>query len=183
MVNTFLPYADFQKTARTLDYKRLGKQRVEAHQIINILESKNKITDIHKTRGWQNHPATLMWKGYLPYLKQYYNAIVEEWIRRGYVNNMPLYTKKQINTTKSPPWWLGFKPLHYAYQASLLRKNKTYYSKYFSQEKLKKYMKYSYVWPSKLNPTIVTCIKNKKDMSIGISKFKIEDLSLRYSSI
>lgn len=40
MVNTFLPYACFVKSAKALDYKRLGKQRVEAFQIINILDNK-----------------------------------------------------------------------------------------------------------------------------------------------
>ena len=39
MVNTFLPYSDFKRCAKVLDYKRLGKQRVEAKQIIDILEN------------------------------------------------------------------------------------------------------------------------------------------------
>jgi hypothetical protein len=39
-LQTFLPYADFVKTAKCLDYRRLGKQRVEAFQILNILEGK-----------------------------------------------------------------------------------------------------------------------------------------------
>jgi len=29
-MQTFLPYADFKLSTRVLDYKRLGKQRVEA---------------------------------------------------------------------------------------------------------------------------------------------------------
>jgi hypothetical protein len=39
-MQTFMPYSDFEKTARCLDNKRLGKQRVEAWQILNTL---NKI--------------------------------------------------------------------------------------------------------------------------------------------
>ena len=31
----FLPYKSFKKSAEVLDYQRLGKQRVEALQIIN----------------------------------------------------------------------------------------------------------------------------------------------------
>lgn len=38
MVTTFLPFHDIKKTAKCLDYKRLGKQRLEAKQLINILE-------------------------------------------------------------------------------------------------------------------------------------------------
>ena len=39
-MQTFLPYADFQRSAQVLDYKRLGKQRVEALQIHNIVSGK-----------------------------------------------------------------------------------------------------------------------------------------------
>lgn len=37
MVNTFLIDSDFSKSAQLLDKKRLGKQRVEAQQILNII--------------------------------------------------------------------------------------------------------------------------------------------------
>ena len=36
-MQTFLPYQNFIKSAKCLDYKRLGKQRVEALQIHNII--------------------------------------------------------------------------------------------------------------------------------------------------
>lgn len=52
---TFLPHEDFEKSAQSLDYRRLGKQRVEAMQIYNCL--------LKPTR-WKNHPAVLMWSGY-----------------------------------------------------------------------------------------------------------------------
>lgn len=35
-MQTFLPYANFEASAKVLDYKRLGKQRVEAKQILEI---------------------------------------------------------------------------------------------------------------------------------------------------
>lgn len=37
-MNTFLPYDNFSKSAECLDYKRLGKQRVEVWQIYTILK-------------------------------------------------------------------------------------------------------------------------------------------------
>ena len=57
-MQTFLPYTDFIKSAKCLDYKRLGKQRVEAKQILNILLGETT------KAGWTNHPAVLMWSGY-----------------------------------------------------------------------------------------------------------------------
>jgi hypothetical protein len=41
-MQTFLPYNDFVKSARVLDYKRLGKQRVEGMQIINAITGINR---------------------------------------------------------------------------------------------------------------------------------------------
>ena len=37
-MQTFLPYPNFADSLDCLDYRRLGKQRVEAFQIINALE-------------------------------------------------------------------------------------------------------------------------------------------------
>ena len=62
-MQTFLPYSCFKQTANCLDYRRLGKQRVEAFQILNILE------DITPNSRWKTHPAVLMWKGYENALK------------------------------------------------------------------------------------------------------------------
>jgi hypothetical protein len=36
-MQTFLPYRDFKQSFRILDWRRLGKQRVEAHQILNVI--------------------------------------------------------------------------------------------------------------------------------------------------
>ncbi len=36
-MQTFLPYPDFKESFRALDSKRLGKQRVEAFQILNAI--------------------------------------------------------------------------------------------------------------------------------------------------
>ena len=47
MVNTFLGHQNFEKNAKILDSRRLGKQRVEAYQILNICISLRKIGLIH----------------------------------------------------------------------------------------------------------------------------------------
>jgi hypothetical protein len=139
MVNTFLPFANFKKCAKSLDNKRLGKQRVEAKQIINIL------TNSTETKGWKNHPAVLMWKGYEKALMMYYNEMVNEWILRGFKNNMTLYNVKSATM----PWFIGIKTIHLSYQANLIRKDKNY--KNIFTDVPSKYIKYTYVWPSKLN--------------------------------
>ena len=47
-MQTFLPYSSFDLTMECLDYRRLGKQRVEAFQILRALRG--------ETDGWTNHP-------------------------------------------------------------------------------------------------------------------------------
>ena len=68
-MQTFLPHKSFKKSLKVLDWRRLGKQRVEAHQILNVLLER---TD---TKGWRNHPITKMWKGYEDALKLYFNLV------------------------------------------------------------------------------------------------------------
>lgn len=46
MVNTFLVCEDFEASAKELDNKRLGKQRVEAFQILNILKTLEHISGL-----------------------------------------------------------------------------------------------------------------------------------------
>lgn len=117
-MQTFLPYDDFDTCARCLDYRRLGKQRVEAKQILQCLASPNR---------WQHHPVVRMWKGYEEALKEYYNAIVEEWVARGYNNSMPLFELADV--TPMPPW-LGDSRVHASHRANLLRKLPEHYGQF-----------------------------------------------------
>lgn len=128
-MQTFLPYADFRKSAECLDYRRLGKQRVEAKQIIDLLEKYDAGEDISKL-PWGNHPAVRMWMGYTDSLKLYYNHIVREWISRGYKNNMEFYTVSLDTTKPYLPSWFGRKDFHDAHKSNLLRKDKEYYGKF-----------------------------------------------------
>lgn len=126
-MQTFLPYRSFIKSAKTLDYKRLGKQRVEAMQILNVLEKKKeKITPTEK-QGWWNHPAVLMWEGYEEALKEYFNAMITIWVERGCNNSMSLYKlKKNIRY----PSWINSRKFHISHRSNLLRKDKKFYSQY-----------------------------------------------------
>ena len=126
-MQTFLPYKGFELSAQTLDYKRLGKQRVEAFQVLNVLLGRTET----KAKGWVNHPITKMWKGYENALKQYLNNCIYEWIMRGYNNNMEYET---IVGEIVYPQWLGNDLLHSSHRANLLRKDKEFYSKYIWTE-------------------------------------------------
>jgi hypothetical protein len=161
MVNTFIPHADFKKCAKVLDNKRLGKQRVEAKQILNIL------TGATKTRGWRSHPVVAMWNGYEKALMHYYNIIVAEWIKRGFQNNMPLYV---IRGKIILPWFIGNKTVHLSHQANLIRKNAAYYSKFFKNVP-DEYIKHTYVWPSKLSKEQIAELKENANRAMDIKKY------------
>lgn len=151
MVNTFLPFSDFKKCAKVLDSKRLLKQRVEAYQIINIIYKKKN----NEKCGFINHPAVIMWIDNVDALKLYCNEMILETIHRNYKNNMKLY---KIKNKPIMPWWLGYECLHYSHQASLLRKNPTYYIKYFYNLP-NEYRYEGYLWVSHLKEKSIIKIK------------------------
>ena len=133
MVNTFIPLNNYKNIAKVLDNKRLGKQRVEAKQILNILEGKQK------TKGFINHPVVEMWRGYEDALKKYYNTIIDEWKKRGFINRMRKYPiKKNVKT----PWFVRNRTINLSFQANLLNKDYDHY-KLFFKEVPKSYRNYS----------------------------------------
>lgn len=131
-MQTFLPVADFKESAKILDYRRLGKQRVEARQILNALQGKSK--------GWVNHPATKMWKGYEPALEQYLREMILGWKSLGYKNTMTI-PEKDSNIIY-PPWFKD-ENFHAAHRSNLLRKKPEYYSKFGWKENAN----LPYIWP------------------------------------
>lgn len=118
-MQTFLPYPDIKKSLVCLDFRRLGKQRVEAKQIINALTIPEK--------GWKNHPATKMWSNNLEALKLYHNIAIETWVERGYKNNMELF---DVDPNPEMPWWFGLNKFHASHRSNLLRKDYEFYSRY-----------------------------------------------------
>jgi hypothetical protein len=117
-MQTFLPYRDFLATAKALDYRRLGKQRVEARQILDIISN-------NKTEAWSNHPAVNMWRGYPEALGEYSDCIINEWVNRGYRNNMEIIGA----AVASYPPWLGDENFHLSHRSNLVRKAPDYYGK------------------------------------------------------
>lgn len=134
---TFIVVGDFVLNASLLDDARLGKQRVEAKQILDAILT---------GRGWIHHPITKSWGPYVPALVYYYNCIVIEWIKRGKDNNMPLY---QLPPLILMPWWATWDRLHQSHRAMLIRKDPLYYTSKFTVED--EYKNYGYIWPNKIS--------------------------------
>ncbi|HEY7833911.1 MAG TPA: MSMEG_6728 family protein [Ktedonobacterales bacterium] len=111
-MQTFLPFADFTACVAALDNRRLGKQRLEAAQILRVLRGEQQ--------GWRRHPAVAMWRGYEDALGLYLNTIIAEWERRGFKNTME---RCPLPTVIAMPLWLGDPAVHAGYRSNLLRKD------------------------------------------------------------
>jgi len=140
-MQTFLPYSNFNASALVLDRQRLGKQRVETLQIMRT------IAGISPGKGWINHPATKMWIGHENFLMMYQEAIVGEWLSRGYKDTCLDKTYQVFETIDSSftyPEWLGDKYFHASHRSNLLRKDYEYYSQFGWTEPID----IEYVWPT-----------------------------------
>lgn len=76
-MQTFLPYKDFNKSAKALDNKRLNKQILEGYQILKVLNNPDP------RAAWRNHPAAKMWEGHEQALFMYIMAMVAQAKIRG----------------------------------------------------------------------------------------------------
>lgn len=120
-MQTFLPYANFGASVECLDYRRLGKQRVECKQLLKALEVGG---------SWANHPAAKMWRGYELALAHYMNYCILEWMGRGFKNNMYLVEILEDPHLIEMPPWLGSEEFHASHRSNLLRKDPVYYSQF-----------------------------------------------------
>ena len=137
-MQTFLPLPDFAQSAACLDMRRLGKQRVEAKQILLCLEGGRKT-------GWKNHPAVLMWEGYEGALTQYGVAVCTEWIERGYKDSLKPFFEERMAPfvlVDLPPWW-NSDAFHASHRSNLLRKDPEHYGQFQWSES----PDLPYVWP------------------------------------
>nr|WP_218910821.1 MSMEG_6728 family protein [Nocardioides thalensis] len=151
-----MPYPDFEASARALDQKRLGKQRVETIQVVRALTRPGY--------GWANHPAVLMWKGFEEALGRYGFTCCAVWTELGHGDSCALTIATDlraagVDTVRSQaelaaagalPPWLGDDELHRSHQSSLLRKDPEHYGPLFVDvaDDL------PYVWPVR-SPAVV----------------------------
>lgn len=148
-MQTFLPFADFEDSARALDRKRLGKQRVETIQVVRALTRPGY--------GWANHPAALMWRGFEEALGRYGFTCCEVWTELGFGDTCALTiatdlrtagidsvrTQAELAAAGALPPWLGDEELHRSHRSALVRKEPEHYRPLFpdAPDDL------PYVWP------------------------------------
>jgi len=141
-VQTFLPYPSFVESARALDSRRLGKQRVETFQLLRALTVPG--------HGWRHHPAAKMWDGHLPALVSYGLVMTDAWIAEGRADTVrdkilpfaPEVDGIPQDDLDLPPW-LGDPALHLSHRSNLIRKDAAFYRPKFGDvpDDL------PYVWP------------------------------------
>ncbi|MBY8873113.1 MSMEG_6728 family protein [Micromonospora sp. PLK6-60] len=154
-MQTFLPYPDFLASARTLDQRRLGKQRVEAIQVLRGLTRPGY--------GWRNHPAVKMWAGYEEALVRYGLDVCAVWCEPGRADTCAatlttdlatacgldrVRTQPELAATGELPPWLGREDLHRSHRSSLLRKDPEHYRPLFGDVP----PDLEYVWPPSDRP-------------------------------
>lgn len=132
-MQTFLPYPDFEQSARALDQRRLGKQRVECIQVVRGLTRSGY--------GWRHHPAVLMWKGYEEALGRYALTCCEVWTELGFADTCAatigsdlaehgvtvVRPQSHLAEAGALPPWLGDPDFHRSHQSALLRKAPDHY--------------------------------------------------------
>jgi Pyrimidine dimer DNA glycosylase len=136
-MQTFLPYADFERTARVLDVKRLGKQRVECIQVVRGLTRPGY--------GWRHHPAVLMWAGFAEALGRYAFTCCDVWGELGFADTCAatigrdlgeagvtsVRTQAELAASGALPPWLGDEDFHRSHQSALVRKDPDFYGPRF----------------------------------------------------
>jgi hypothetical protein len=149
-VQTFLPYADFERSARALDERRLGKQRVECIQVVRGLTVAGY--------GWRHHPAVTMWRGSEEALGRYGLTCCAVWVELGFGDTCAatiaedlaragiaaIRTQPELAAAGALPAWLGDEDFHRSHRSSLLGKDPDFYGARFPDvpDDL------PYVWPS-----------------------------------
>ncbi|MBM7438791.1 MSMEG_6728 family protein [Streptomyces sp. HB132] len=149
-MQTFLPYADFSRSALALDPRRLGKQRVEAIQVLRGLTVPGY--------GWRHHPAVRMWAGYEEALVRYGLDVCAAWTAEGRADTCAATLREDLAaslrrvTVRSAaelaaagelPPWLGDEALHESHRSALVRKDPEYYRPLFPEVP----PDLPYVWP------------------------------------
>lgn len=129
-----------------LDNRRLGKQRVEALQVLDTL--------LHNKKAWANHPTVRMWRGFEYTLSVYSLCMMIEWTRRGFNNeHCQLKYERLFPLTLAPtsypsPSWIGNEEFHSSHRAVLLGKNLAWYTQFSWKEVPAVFNgRWPYVWP------------------------------------
>jgi hypothetical protein len=163
-MQTFVPLtSSFEDIARTLDRARLNKQALEGWQILMTLLELDPQGNYRAPKGWVNHPAVKMWRGHEMALYLYIQAMVNEWLRRGYKSTIGDKAKETIKVAMSKgllggsastnPSWISdmsmFKQVAASHRTALLVKDYEWYSQFkWAEDPGHKPETYEYLWPN-----------------------------------
>jgi hypothetical protein len=183
-MQTFTPYSDFEATARALDTKRLGKQRVEVIQIVRALTVPGY--------AWASHPAVLMWKGYEEALGRYGLTMCEVWTERGFgdtcagtiIQDLRTFGIESIRGVRelasagALPSWLFDPELLRSHQSALVRKDHEHYRQRFPDvpDDL------DYVWPVRSTVVIERELR-KQDSARRREQRRLERLAIESAKV
>jgi hypothetical protein len=161
-MQTFVPLtSSFEDIARTLDRARLNKQALEGWQILMTLLELDPKGDHRTPRGWVNHPATKAWRGHEAALYRYIQAMVDEWVSRGYKSTIgdkakaTLVRGYELGLVSEParnPTWISnreqFEKIASTHRVALLNKDYEWYSQFrWPEDSGVRPESYEYVWP------------------------------------
>lgn len=175
-MQTFLPLPDFRASLETLDRGRLGKQRLETLQLVEVViggrvsprtdggfDVVPYVEDDYRrfVRARRNHPACRMWDGHLEALATYGATSCLVWRERGYNDTTHgklafVAANRQLcaNDIAFYPPWFGDDAFHYAHRANLVRKDPDRFSPLFPDVDIIAAPHWPYVWPrSPYHPT------------------------------
>jgi hypothetical protein len=123
-MQTFVPYgSDFTANAASLDYRRLGKQRVEGMQILNTITG--------RSNGWKNHPAVKMWIDFPEALADYTIAMCDHWVSLGYKDTCKAKILDALGHAPKNffvPDWLNDLEVQISHRSNLIRKFPEHYA-------------------------------------------------------
>ena len=140
---TFCPLTDVNAIAQLLDNKRLNAQRTEAGAILKWLRTPKRYARF-QTAGF-----CTMWAHNMEALAVYYNAMLREWLARGFnvvVGKFEGCVLGREDEVVFPGWW-GNSLLHSNHRTALLTKYPEHYSKYGWSEEGAADGNYNYIWP------------------------------------
>lgn len=162
-MQTFIPVtSSYNDMAQVIDNKRLNKQALEGWQILMTLLELDPQGNHRVPKGWYNHPAVKMWRGHEMALYQYVEAMVQEWISRGYKSTIGEKAKSTILTAirngslssegSTPPNWMVdaelYRKISSSHRQALLAKNYEWYSQFeWPEDSGRCPDGYDYVWP------------------------------------
>lgn len=166
-MQTFLPYFDFERSARALDVKRLGKQRVETIQVVRALTVPGY--------GWAHHPVALMWKGFEEALGRYGLTCCAVWTELGFGDTCAatiaedlraagidrLRSQEELAYARALPSWLGDEAFHHSHRSNLVQKDPGYYRPLFPDASVD----LPYLWPVR-SPSVVEAEERRADNAV-----------------